>query len=141
MGLASMEQGKRARQWGAYITLIASPVTPVVGNCFLVPHAPWTPSHLSARQVDHPALAQAGVWRRLSCGLFLSGPGLLERPRPLGIATGPWRGKHRAREEPFAGDWERLSLWPWALEAPSCGEYQSLPAAWVPCLLLAWTWG
>ena len=32
MGLASMEQGRRARRWGAYIILIASPATPVVGN-------------------------------------------------------------------------------------------------------------
>lgn len=66
VGLVSMEQGKRARQWGACITPTVSPVTPVVRNLFLVPLAPRTPLHLCPRLMGHPALAQAGVWKRLS---------------------------------------------------------------------------
>lgn len=92
-----MEQGKRARQWGACITLTVSPVTPVVCNLFLVSLAPRTPLHLCPRLMDHPALAQARVWRRLGYGPFLSGPDLLKWPRSLRRSAGPWAGRRGAR--------------------------------------------
>ena len=87
-----MERGRRARQWGACITPIASPATPVVGNLSPVPLALWIPLHLSPRHKDHPALAQAGVWRRLSCGPFSSGLVCLRGPGSWGDLLGPGEG-------------------------------------------------
>lgn len=92
VGLASMERGRRARQWGACITPIASPATPVVGNLSPVPLALWIPLHLSPRRMDHPALAQAGVWRRLSCGPFSPGLVCLRGPGSWGDLLGPGEG-------------------------------------------------
>lgn len=108
------------------------------------PLAPWTPLHLSPRQMDHPALAQAGVWRRLSCGRFPSGPGLFEGPGPLGTSAGPRGGRCGAREEPLlaAGPGCPLALGFGAsvlcgvLASPGCltGREEQVP-------LSAWTWG
>uniref|UniRef100_A0A673V672 C2H2-type domain-containing protein n=1 Tax=Suricata suricatta TaxID=37032 RepID=A0A673V672_SURSU len=77
-----MGQGRHARQWGACITQIASPATPAVGNLFPGPPAPRTPLHPCPKPMDHPALAQAGVWRRLNYSPFPPRPGLFGRPTP-----------------------------------------------------------
>lgn len=64
--------------------------------------------------MDHPGLAQAGVWSRCGEGwsqsyraeglwLLSLWPGLFERHRPPGRSARAWAGSHGATEEPFAG--------------------------------------
>lgn len=61
VALASMERGRRARRWGACITLTASSVTPVVGNT----HPSPLPLSLSCTQASARGIAQ--LWGRGGC--------------------------------------------------------------------------
>lgn len=87
--------------------------------------------HPSPKLMDHPALAQAGVWRRLNCSAFPPRPGLFGRSTPLGRCPGPWGGRCGTRA--FGGHGERRPLTQlWGLHPVQGTDVSWLPAwgAW-----------